>query len=69
MNEILLDMFYFTPTFIAFARGHASRWAIMVLNVLFGWTIGAWFWALIWSLANKGQSQTTIVNNNIGRDA
>ena len=72
MNEIIPTMivlaFYFTPTFIAFFRGHTSRWAIMVLNVLFGWTIFMWFWSLIWALANKGVSQTVIVNNNVGRD-
>lgn len=57
---------YLIPTIIAFARGHASKWGIGVLNIVLGWSLIFWIVALIWSLSNKGQSQTTIVNVGSG---
>ena len=57
---------YLIPTIIAFARGHASKWGIGVLNIILGWSLVFWVVALIWSLSNKGQSQTTIVNVGSG---
>lgn len=57
---------YLIPTIIAFARGHASKWGIGVLNIVLGWSLVFWVIALIWSLSNKGQSQTTIVNVGSG---
>lgn len=53
---------YMLPTIIAFARGHASKWGIAACNLLLGWTLILWIITLIWSLSNKGQAQTTIVN-------
>lgn len=57
---------YLIPTIIAFARGLASKWGIGVLNIVLGWSLVFWVVALIWSLSNKGQSQTTIVNVGSG---
>lgn len=57
---------YLIPTIIAFARGHASKWGIGVLNIVLGWSLVFWVVALIWALSNKGQSQTTIVNVGSG---
>lgn len=57
---------YLIPTIIAFARGHASKWGIGVLNIVLGWSLVFWVVAFIWSLSNKGQSQTTIVNVGSG---
>lgn len=57
---------YLIPTIIAFTRGHASKWGIGVLNIVLGWSLIFWVVALIWSLSNKGQSQTTIVNVGSG---
>lgn len=61
---ILLFALYILPTLIAFIRGHRSRYAIVMLNVLFGWSVLAWLIALIWSCANKGENVTII--NNVG---
>ena len=57
---------YLIPTIIAFTRGHASKWGIGVLNIVLGWSLIFWVVALIWSLSNKRQSQTTIVNVGSG---
>lgn len=63
MMTLILIAMYFTPTFVAFVRGHASKWGIFASNFFFGWTIIGWVWCLIWSLSNKGVSQSVVVNN------
>lgn len=40
----------FLPSLIAFIRRHHNRYAILVLNVLLGWTLVGWAVALVWSL-------------------
>ena len=43
-------MVYFLPSFIAFSKAHKNRFAIFLINLLLGWTVLGWIWALIWSL-------------------
>jgi Superinfection immunity protein len=42
---------HFLPAFLAFSRNHPSRWAILLVNIFFGWTILGWIIALIWALS------------------
>ncbi|WP_374351603.1 superinfection immunity protein [Limnohabitans sp.] len=42
---------YLIPTFIAFARGHRSRYLIFVLNLSLGATLIGWIIALIWAMS------------------
>ncbi|WP_236522850.1 superinfection immunity protein [Escherichia coli] len=56
---------YLAPSIIGFMRGHASKWAILAMNLFLGWSVLFWFWSLFWSLSNKGGNQTVIVNNQI----
>ena len=46
---------YFLPSITAWMRGHHSKWAIIALNILLGWTIIGWIGALIWSLTGTRQ--------------
>ena len=46
-------LLYLAPALIAFARGHLSAWAILVLDVVFGWTGIGWIVALIWALTGN----------------
>ncbi len=41
----------FLPTIIAVARRHPSVVAIFLVNLLLGWTVIGWFWALFWSFS------------------
>lgn len=41
--------FYFLPTLIAAGRAHHNGVAILLLNLLLGWTLLGWVAALIWS--------------------
>lgn len=45
-----------------------QKWAILLVNLILGVTVIGWIWALIWALANKGASQTVIVNNHVGNN-
>ena len=51
----LLLLAYFLPTFNALH--HRQRTAIIVLNVLAGWTVVGWLVALIWALNNDNVSR------------
>jgi Superinfection immunity protein len=42
-------MFYFLPSFVAMARGHQNGTAILVLNLLLGWSFVGWVVALVWA--------------------
>jgi hypothetical protein len=45
----ILAALYMLPTIIAFARGHANRWFIMVVNMVFGGTGLGWIGCLVWA--------------------
>jgi Superinfection immunity protein len=48
---------YFLPAIIALARHHHQRIAILVLNLVAGWTLIGWVVALVWaSTAVKKES-------------
>lgn len=42
---------HFLPTIIAYRRRHPSRTAILLLDLIFGWTLIGWVVALLWALA------------------
>ena len=61
--------FYFMPTIIAFNRDHSARFAILFINLFFGFTGIAWIACLVWSFSGSSQmsvSQTVIVNSRSG---
>ncbi|HLZ70089.1 MAG TPA: superinfection immunity protein [Dehalococcoidia bacterium] len=41
---------YLLPAELAYARRHRNRGALLMLNLLGGWTIVGWAIALIWAL-------------------
>jgi hypothetical protein len=44
-----LTAIYFAPALVAFFRRQQNRWLILVLNLLFGWTIVGWIICLAWA--------------------
>jgi hypothetical protein len=44
---------YVLPSIIACLRGHRNAGAIVVLNILLGWSFIGWAVALIWSLTDN----------------
>jgi len=47
---VLIFVFYFLPTLIAFLRQHKNKLAIFLLNLLLGWTVLGWVVSLVWSV-------------------
>lgn len=48
---LMLSLFiYFAPTAYAFWRKHPHRFAILVCNILFGWTFAGWFVCGAWAI-------------------
>ena len=43
---------YFLPTLIA-GRGHPHRFAIFVINLLFGWTLVIWVGCIVWAVVQR----------------
>lgn len=55
---VIVLWLYLVPTFIAGCRGHHNTMAILVLNLLLGWTALGWIVALVWSCTAKRQQVT-----------
>jgi predicted membrane channel-forming protein YqfA (hemolysin III family) len=52
---------YWLPTILGWKK--ANRTAILVLNLLLGWTVVGWIVALIWSLTTEQQPQQIVIVN------
>jgi hypothetical protein len=46
---VVLILFYFLPTFVAYRREHNNALAIFMLDLFLGWTFVGWVVALTWS--------------------
>ena len=64
MEVLLLIILHFIPTIIASCLDHKSKFGILVMNLLLGWTCVFWIWALTWSLCNPSSNNVTVINNN-----
>lgn len=45
---VFVGVLYFAPTLAAYSRGHHQRQAILVLNLLLGWTVLGWIACAVW---------------------
>mgnify|MGYP002677113770 CR=1 FL=1 len=50
---LLLLAVYFIPTYVAYKRNHRNKVPILVVNILFGWTLIGWGGALAWAFFNQ----------------
>ena len=46
-------LIYWLPTIIAFGRDSESRFGVLALNFLLGWTVIGWLSAIIWAIASS----------------
>lgn len=65
--SILLLVIYFLPTIIAAIRSHNNGFSIFLLNLLLGWTVLGWIFALIWSFSNS-RPNMIVINNGKSKD-
>lgn len=61
IGVIIAAVLYFIPAIIAFCRDHKSKLAILVVNMIFGWTLLGWLWAFIWCLCGSSKPQIVII--------
>lgn len=54
---ILALFCYNIPSIIAVNRYHNHAMKILIINILFGWTIVGWLVALVWSLLPPGAEE------------
>jgi hypothetical protein len=47
---------YFLPSFVAGHRRHPSGGAVIILNLLLGWTLLGWVVALVWAMTGEAGS-------------
>lgn len=57
---LILIAIYFIPTFAAFEYNHAAKGRIFALNLLLGWTVVVWFYALIQAMTAVDHHETAI---------
>jgi hypothetical protein len=50
---------YLLPSIIAAYRNHPNSLAILLLNLLAGWTFAGWVGALVWSCIDLSQSNAS----------
>jgi len=50
MTILFLIVLYFLPTFIGIIRYRLNIWAIILTNLVFGWTLIGWIVALIMAI-------------------
>ncbi|MFO0718458.1 MAG: superinfection immunity protein [Candidatus Paceibacterota bacterium] len=51
---ILLILFYFLPSIIAFNKRKRNKGAIFALNFFLGFTVVGWVISLVWALTQDG---------------
>lgn len=54
---LVMGMMYMAPTIIAFWRKHVNTMAICTMNLLLGWTVLGWIFALVWSMTADTKKQ------------
>jgi cytochrome c biogenesis protein CcdA len=52
---IFIAAIYFIPSIVAISRDHPSKGAVIILNILLGWTFIGWVVAIVWSFTNPNQ--------------
>jgi hypothetical protein len=52
---------YFLPTIVAMIRKHRVG-SVLLVNLLFGWSIIGWFWAFAMALSYASSQKVTIIN-------
>jgi Superinfection immunity protein len=55
----LTVLLYFLPAIIAHNKRESSK--ILVVNLLFGWTVVGWCVALVWACAAEPQTRAVLV--------
>ena len=58
MFFVVAPAFYMLPTYEAWARKHTNLTAILLINILLGWSLIGWVVALVWAFKRPEVSTT-----------
>lgn len=53
--------FYFLPSIIATGRKIESADSLVLVNLLFGWTLIGWIACLLWAIIGKGKDTRQVI--------
>ena len=51
----IIVLIYLLPTLIAFSREHPQRGLIVILNLIFGWTLLGWILIFLWAALGRSE--------------
>ena len=69
LSLTLIGLFiYFIPTILAYDHNHSKHKAILVMNILLGWTVIGWALAIIWACTEKNKSAVEKENKSNRKD-
>lgn len=54
LGSVLAIVIYIIPSYIAYNRKHNNKVAILIINILLGWTLVGYILSLIWALYGEG---------------
>jgi hypothetical protein len=53
INVLILQFVYYLPTLVAIIKKRPYTLRIFLFNMILGWTIIGWIFALVWSLKHQ----------------
>ncbi len=64
IGVVLGAFIYFLPTYIAAKKDHSNFVVILIINLLFGWTLLAWLVCIVWACIDTSHNETNNTNSN-----
>jgi hypothetical protein len=52
----IIVLIYLLPTLVAFSREHPQRGLILILNLIFGWTLLGWILIFLWAALGRSEA-------------
>jgi hypothetical protein len=52
----IIVLIYLLPTLVAFSREHPQRGWILILNLIFGWTLLGWILIFLWAALGRSEA-------------
>lgn len=59
LGGIMAVIIYVLPSYLAFKRKHINKVAILIINILLGWTLIGYVLVLVWAIFGEGQGKFT----------
>ena len=64
IGVVLGAFIYFLPTYVAGKKDHSNFVIILIINLLFGWTLLGWLACIIWACIDTNSDETNNINSS-----